>query len=71
MAVTSTTRHDGRRDDLLHGGLTRDCPVCGRGTLVPTECAEGHGDDCPDRLCLDCGAALFVDPVAEPGARSA
>lgn len=52
-------------------GLTHDCPVCGRGTLVPTECTEGHGDDCPDRLCLDCGSALFVDPVSESALRSA
>jgi hypothetical protein len=25
-------------------------------------CADGHGADCPDRACTDCGAALFVDP---------
>jgi hypothetical protein len=25
-------------------------------------CADGHGADCPDRACTDCGAALLVDP---------
>lgn len=41
-----------------------DCPVCGRvDTLVAPACAEGHGADCPDRICVSCGTALFVDPV--------
>lgn len=54
-----------------------DCPVCGKpGALVsPGPCEDGHGEDCPDRLCLDCGIALMVDPVvahaAVPGRRSA
>jgi hypothetical protein len=25
-------------------------------------CADGHGADCPDRACTDCGAAVFLDP---------
>jgi hypothetical protein len=41
-----------------------DCPVCGRSsTLVAPGCSEGHGDDCPDRICVHCGTALFVDPI--------
>lgn len=41
-----------------------DCPVCQRaGTLVAPECIDGHGSDCPDRTCVNCGVALFVDPV--------
>jgi hypothetical protein len=41
-----------------------DCPVCGRtDTLVAPDCTEGHGTDCPDRVCLGCGTALFVDPM--------
>lgn len=48
--------------DLLTGDAA--CPVCGRGNaLVAPECAEGHGADCPDRLCVACGIAVFVDPV--------
>ncbi|PZS20261.1 MAG: hypothetical protein DLM57_02030 [Pseudonocardiales bacterium] len=25
-------------------------------------CTDGHGGDCPDRACADCGTALFLDP---------
>lgn len=49
-----------------------DCPVCGRlGTVVaPDYCSEGHGADCPDRICVDCGSALFMDPVVRADALS-
>lgn len=47
-----------------------DCPVCGRAsTLVAPECTEGHGADCPDRVCVSCGTALFVDPVVSASRR--
>jgi hypothetical protein len=23
-------------------------------------CVEGHGDDCPDLACLECGLAIFA-----------
>ena len=50
----------------------QDCPLCGHpGALVTPDCAEGHGADCPDRLCLDCGSALFLDPAAGPAQRTA
>jgi hypothetical protein len=29
-------------------------------------CTEGHGADCPERACTDCGAALLADPL-RPG----
>jgi hypothetical protein len=51
-----------------------DCPVCGkRGTVVtPDFCSEGHGGECPDRMCVDCGGAMFVDPeVTQPDTRIA
>ncbi|MEJ5945445.1 hypothetical protein WDZ17_09090 [Pseudokineococcus basanitobsidens] len=38
-----------------------DCSVCGR--AVPhelVECVDGHGEDCPDRVCTDCGSVLVV-----------
>ncbi|MEJ5913196.1 hypothetical protein [Pseudokineococcus sp. 1T1Z-3] len=38
-----------------------DCAVCGRD--VPhelVECLDGHGEDCPDRVCTDCGSVLVV-----------
>jgi hypothetical protein len=49
-----------------------DCPLCGHSsTLVAPDCSEGHGADCPDRICLDCGTALFVDPPVGPALRTA
>jgi hypothetical protein len=41
-----------------------DCPVCGQ--LSPAEfppCDDGHGPDCPDRVCTRCDTAVFVDPA--------
>lgn len=38
-----------------------DCAVCGRS--VPhelVECVDGHGTDCPDRVCTACGSVLVV-----------
>jgi hypothetical protein len=40
-----------------------DCPSCG--TVQPADrpdCADGHGSDCPDRICSVCLTAVFVDP---------
>jgi hypothetical protein len=50
-----------------------DCPLCGRsGTMVvPDYCSEDHAADCSERMCLECGSALFVDPVVRPGKRTA
>ncbi|WP_250290849.1 hypothetical protein, partial [Frankia sp. CiP1_Cm_nod1] len=47
------------------------CPRCGdeRGFEQPP-CADGHGVDCPDRACVDCGTALFVGP-GQPGTPAA
>jgi hypothetical protein len=51
-----------------------DCPVCGRRACVvtPDYCSDGHGDECPDRICLDCGGALTVGapPAAAADATS-
>jgi hypothetical protein len=58
------------------------CPVCAKS--VPVEapvCLDGHGHDCPERLCTLCGSALLVHallsivpaspPVRRPSARRA
>jgi len=38
------------------------CPECGRDCLAEAPpCSEGHGDRCPDRACVECGAALLLD----------
>lgn len=44
-----------------------DCPVCGRRSPVEIPpCADGHDEDCPDRICSRCGAALFVPNLSAP-----
>lgn len=38
------------------------CPTCARESLAETPpCPDGHGDDCPDRACVECGTALMLD----------
>ncbi len=40
-----------------------DCTVCGTTQLIDAPpCADGHGDQCPERACAGCGAAVFIDP---------
>ncbi len=41
--------------------LLRRCSTCGaeRAFAAP-ECGDGHGPDCPDLACIDCGEAIFV-----------
>ena len=42
-----------------------DCPDCGdERAFVQPPCVDGHGADCPERACADCGTALwFGGPV--------
>jgi hypothetical protein len=38
------------------------CPSCDRECLAEAPpCPDGHGDDCPDRACVECGTALLLD----------
>lgn len=51
---------------------TRDCVTCGR--TMPFElvdCVDGHGEDCPDRVCVGCGTVLVVGPAPLGQRRSA
>ena len=44
-----------------------DCPECR--TAMPCElvdCADGHDEDCADRVCTGCGAVLVVGPAPPP-----
>jgi hypothetical protein len=45
------------RDDLY-----AFCARCAgeRPVLMPP-CADGHGADCPERCCAECGSAFFFD----------
>jgi len=48
------------------------CPVCASKQLFETpECPDGHGAECPDRACVQCGTALSVDVSAESSAPAA
>ncbi len=47
--------------------LTRQCPCCGvERTFETPPCADGHGADCAELACLDCGTALLLGPLVEP-----
>jgi hypothetical protein len=38
------------------------CPTCARESLAEAPpCPDGHGDQCPDRACVECGTALLLD----------
>jgi hypothetical protein len=44
----------------------KHCPICDKEQVVEQPpCADGH-DDCPEWLCVECGAALLAGFV--PGA---
>lgn len=49
------------------------CPECGQERAFETPpCADEHGDDCPERICVECGLAVFAGTLpaaapAEPG----
>jgi hypothetical protein len=42
--------------------------------FIPIDCPDGHGSDCPERICVECGAAVVLDgyvEVEQPQARVA
>jgi hypothetical protein len=43
------------------------CPECADlKQFEQPPCAEGHGADCPEWMCLSCGTALLIGVPAEP-----
>ena len=47
----------------------RYCPSCEDERLFDSPpCVDGHGNECAEAFCVDCGTAMFVDPptVARP-----
>jgi hypothetical protein len=43
-----------------------DCPTCRRRrAFEQPPCDDGHGGDCPERTCVVCGSALWVDLSAD------
>jgi hypothetical protein len=50
--------------ELALGIEEAPCPVCAKSVPVEApECIDGHGRDCPERLCTLCGSALLVHPL--------
>lgn len=44
--------------------LMLDCSVCGQPRLFECPpCTDGHGDDCPELVCVECGWALIAPSV--------
>jgi hypothetical protein len=47
------------------------CSTCGDDRLFEQPpCPDGHGPDCPERFCVDCGAAVLVGPLATAPGRA-
>jgi hypothetical protein len=41
-----------------------DCTACGRPMpFEAVDCMDGHGEDCPDRVCVRCGLVLVAGPA--------
>lgn len=44
------------------------CGVCGVEEVFDRlPCGDGHGEDCPDLVCLRCGDVVVVGPVPMAG----
>lgn len=47
--------------------LTRHCSVCGdERAFEQPPCEDGHGPDCPEFACVECGLALVVGDAPQP-----
>ena len=58
----------------MSGELFRHCPGCGQESVFEAPpCTDGHGASCAERVCVDCGTAVLLDPElsALVGARRA
>jgi hypothetical protein len=43
------------------------CPECAElEVFEQPPCADGHGADCPEWVCLTCGTALLINVPVEP-----
>ncbi len=48
--------------------IFRACIDCGgERAFVQPPCEEGHGVDCPDRVCTECGAAVLIGALTPYG----
>jgi hypothetical protein len=50
--------------------LVRFCSVCVTArTFEAVPCADGHGGDCPELVCIECGYVAVVGFIDEPARR--
>jgi hypothetical protein len=48
---------------IAEGGSPLHCSTCGdERVFEQPPCPDGHGAECPERVCVECGAAVLVDP---------
>jgi len=56
---------------MLPGGeldqlVRRFCPECAdERPFERPECLDGHGADCPERACVECGTAILIGPLTQ------
>jgi hypothetical protein len=56
---------------MLPGGeldqlVRRFCPECAdERPFEQPECLDGHGADCPERACVECGTAILIGPLTQ------
>lgn len=47
--------------DEMHLDIVRWCSICQDDVFFERpDCADDHGSDCPERVCVRCGDALLV-----------
>ena len=45
----------------------QNCTDCGdEREFERLECVDGHGPDCPERICLMCGYVVLIGPIPLP-----
>lgn len=48
---------------IAEGGSPLYCFTCGDERMFEQPpCEDGHGEECPERACVDCGSAVLVGP---------
>lgn len=48
----------------MHTETFLHCPICARQQPVEVPpCIDGHGAECPERVCTVCGTALLAGSV--------
>ena len=67
--LSRTAPAEERSDAVTPEPLVLFCPTCACDCLTEAPpCPDGHGLDCPERACIECGTALVFDDLARPAA---